>query len=46
VRELGSGRARGIVSSFDIVAVLAGHEPRLARIVRPAPARPAMSGAR
>lgn len=44
VREHGDGRARGVVSSFDIVAVLAGHEPRVARIVRPAPARPAISG--
>jgi predicted transcriptional regulator len=44
VREHGDGQARGIVSSFDIVAVLAGHDPRLARIVRPAPARPALSG--
>jgi CBS domain-containing protein len=32
-----------VVSSFDVVAVLAGHEPRVARIVRPAPARPALS---
>jgi CBS domain-containing protein len=44
VREHGDGQARGMVSSFDVVAVLAGHEPRLARIVRPAPARPAISG--
>jgi CBS domain-containing protein len=44
VREHGDGRACGMVSSFDIVAVLAGHEPRIARIVRPAPARPALSG--
>jgi CBS domain-containing protein len=40
----GDGHARGIVSSFDVVAVLAGHETRTARIVRPAPARPAISG--
>jgi CBS domain-containing protein len=44
VREHGDRRACGMVSSFDIVAVLAGHEPRIARIVRPAPARPALSG--
>jgi predicted transcriptional regulator len=44
VREHGDGQARGMVSSFDIVAVLAGHDPRVARIVRPAPARPAFSG--
>lgn len=44
VRDHGGGQVRGIVSSFDVLAVLAGHEPRLARIVRPAPARPAISG--
>jgi CBS domain-containing protein len=44
VREPGDRRARGVLSSFDIAAVLAGQEPRLARIVRPAPARPAISG--
>jgi CBS domain-containing protein len=43
VREPGEGQARGVISSFDIAAVLAGHEPRTARIVRPAPARPAIS---
>ena len=43
VRDDGHGRARGVLSSFDVVAVLAGHEPRIARIVRPAPARPALS---
>lgn len=44
VRDRGAHRARGVLSSFDVVALLAGHEPRLARIVRPAPARPAISG--
>jgi CBS domain-containing protein len=43
VREGGDGQARGVISSFDIAALLAGHEPRTARIVRPAPARPAIS---
>ena len=43
VRDHGDGRVRGVLSSFDVIAVLAGHEPRLARIVRPAPARPAIS---
>lgn len=43
VRDDGHGRVRGVLSSFDVVAVLAGHEPRVARIVRPAPARPALS---
>jgi CBS domain-containing protein len=44
VRDHGDDRLRGVLSSFDVVAVLAGHEPRLARIVRPAAARPAISG--
>ena len=43
VRERGEGQVRGVVSSFDIAAVLAGHKPRAARIPRPAPARPAIS---
>ena len=43
VRERGEGQARGVVSSFDIAALLAGHDPRVARTVRPAPARPAIS---
>ena len=43
VREGGEAQARGVLSTFDIAAVLAGHEPRTARVVRPAPARPALS---
>ena len=43
VRDRGDDRVRGVLSSFDVIAVLAGHEPRVARIVRPAPARPAIS---
>jgi CBS domain-containing protein len=43
VREHDEGQARGVISSFDIAAVLAGHEPRTARILRPSPARPAIS---
>ncbi len=43
VREPGESQARGVVSSFDIAALLAGHEPRAARTLRPAPARPAIS---
>jgi CBS domain-containing protein len=39
----GSGAPAGIVSSFDVAAVLGGHEPRLARMLRPAPARPSPS---
>ena len=43
VRDDADGRVRGVLSSFDVIAVLAGHEPRLARMVRPGPARPALS---
>lgn len=41
--EPGSGAPVGIVSSFDVAAVLGGHEPRVARMLRPAPARPLVS---
>ena len=43
VRDSGEGPARGVVSSFDLAAVLAGHDPHGARTLRPAPARPAIS---
>jgi CBS domain-containing protein len=33
----------GVLSSFDIAAVVGGRVPRAARLVRPAPARPALS---
>jgi CBS domain-containing protein len=33
----------GVVSSFDVATVLGGQQPRLARMIRPAPARPAPS---
>lgn len=33
----------GIISSFDVAALFGGHEPRYARILRPAPARPLAS---
>src|SRR5512133_28849 len=46
VRERGDAQARGIISTFDIAAVLAGHEPRVARTLRPGPARPAISDSR
>lgn len=36
----------GVLSSFDLVAVLGGREPRLARLARPGPARPALVGRR
>jgi CBS domain-containing protein len=39
-------RAAGVVSSFDVAAVLAHHDPHRARIVRPAPARPEISSGR
>ncbi len=41
--EPSSGTPAGIVSSLDVVAILAGWEPRLARMLRPAPARPSPS---
>jgi CBS domain-containing protein len=46
VREADDGVAHGIVSSFDVAAVVGGHDPRTARLVRPAPARPAISDMR
>jgi CBS domain-containing protein len=33
----------GVLSTFDLVAVLGGRDPAVARLVRPAPARPALS---
>ncbi len=41
--EPSSGTPAGIVSSLDVVAILGGWEPRLARMMRPAPARPSPS---
>ncbi len=38
-----SGAPVGIVSTFDIAAVLGGQQPRVARTLRPAPARPSPS---
>jgi CBS domain-containing protein len=46
VRDAEDGVAHGIVSSFDVAAVVGGHDPRTARLVRPAPARPAISDGR
>jgi CBS domain-containing protein len=43
ITDPGSGDPAGIVSSFDVVAVLGGESPRYARMLRPAPARPAPS---
>jgi CBS domain-containing protein len=33
----------GVLSAFDLVAVIGDHDPRFARAVRPGPARPALS---
>jgi CBS domain-containing protein len=38
-----SGAATGVISSFDIAAVVGGYQPRLARLLRPGPARPSLS---
>jgi CBS domain-containing protein len=46
VREADDVVAHGIVSSIDVAAILGGHDPRTARLVRPAPARPAISDGR
>lgn len=45
VSEPGTGAPVGVISSFDVAAVLAGHEPWLARMLRPAQARPLASAA-
>jgi CBS domain-containing protein len=39
-------RPEGMLSSFDIVSVLAGRDPRLTRMIRPGPARPLVSATR
>jgi len=41
--EPSSATPAGIVSSLDVVAIVAGWEPRLARMLRPTPARPSPS---
>jgi CBS domain-containing protein len=38
-----SGDPAGIISSFDIAAVIGGHDPKHARMLRPGPARPSLS---
>jgi CBS domain-containing protein len=38
-----SGIPAGVVSSFDAAAVLGGYDPRIARMLRPGPARPSPS---
>src|SRR4051794_30069711 len=37
------GWPAGVLSSFDLISVLAGREPALTRVVRPGPARPLVS---
>src|SRR3954471_2746876 len=39
------GWPAGVLSSFDLISVLAGREPALTRVVRPGPARPLVSAA-
>jgi CBS domain-containing protein len=43
VTEPASGDPAGVVSSFDIAAVVGGERPRYARMLRPGPARPSVS---
>jgi CBS domain-containing protein len=43
VTEPGSAAPAGIVSSFDVAAVLGGVKPKYARMLRPGPARPSVS---
>jgi len=40
------GAHAGVLSSFDVVAVVGGHDPRVAGMPRPRPARPALSETR
>jgi len=46
VRAADSDWPEGVLSSFDIVSVLSGRDPGLARMIRPAPARPLVSATR
>jgi CBS domain-containing protein len=43
VTDPNSGAPTGVVSSFDVAALIGGYQPRLARIVVPGPARPSPS---
>jgi CBS domain-containing protein len=38
-----SGAPAGIISTFDVAAVIGGQQPRVARMLRPGPARPSSS---
>jgi CBS domain-containing protein len=46
VIEPASGEPTGMLSAFDVAAVVGGHDPRYARLPRPAPARPSSSARR
>ena len=46
VRDAESDLPEGVLSSFDIVSVLSGRDPRLTRMIRPGPARPLVSATR
>jgi CBS domain-containing protein len=46
VRDAESDWPEGMLSSFDLVSVLSGRDPRLMRMVRPGPARPLVSATR
>jgi CBS domain-containing protein len=46
VRDAESDLPEGVLSSFDIVSVLSGRDPRLTRMIRPGPARPLVSASR
>ena len=43
VAEPGAEWPAGVLSSFDVVSVLAGRDPALTRMIRPGPARPLVS---
>jgi CBS domain-containing protein len=46
VRDAKSDWPEGVLSSFDIVSVVSGRDPRLTRMIRPGPARPLVSATR
>jgi CBS domain-containing protein len=43
VTEPGASWPAGVLSSFDVVSVLAGRDPAVTRVIRPGPARPLVS---
>jgi CBS domain-containing protein len=46
VGDADSDQPAGVLSSFDIAAVVSGRDPRLTRTIRPGPARPLVSATR